>query len=173
LKKYNIPIPLDDILETENKILFEILSSIPRQVNGKFTFDYNEQWHEIQLLYFDYYFSRSLKRLHQFLAEQQEELNPTTYLPKIEKLKLKTNLSVPQLALIFKMLNDIKPSIFNVNSEAELHRFISANFETKQSKEEGISTDKLRILFNQPDSKAADFWEKHLYTILAEIKKLK
>ncbi len=102
-----------------------------------------------------------------------EELNPITYIPEIEKLRLKTNLSVPQLALLFKMLSDLKPGIFNINSEAELLRFISANFETKQSKEEGISTDKLRILFNQPDSKAADFWEKHCYTILAEIKKFK
>jgi|GEM_PF-4476547 len=173
LKKHNIPIPLDEIKEVENKILFEILSSIPRQVKGKFTFNYNEQWHEIQLLYFDYYFSKTLSRLHRFLEEQQAELNPITYSTEITKLKLKTNLSVPQLALIFKMLNELKPGIFNINSDAELHRFISASFETKQSKEEGISTDKLRILFNQPDSKAADFWEKHFYTLLTEIKKLK
>ena len=61
-----------------------------------------------------------------------------------------------------------------VNSEAELHRFISANFQTKSSDpEKGISENKLRILFNQPDSKAIEFWEKHLRTMLAEIKKLK
>ena len=83
LKKHNIPIPLDDIIETENKNLFDILSSIPRQVNGKFTFDYNQQWHEIQLLYFNFYFSNSLIRIHRFLAEQLEELNPITYIPEI------------------------------------------------------------------------------------------
>ena len=173
LQKHNIQIPLAEIVENENKNLFEILSSIPRQVNGKFTLEYNEQWHEIQLLYFKFYFSNSLIRIHRFLAEQLEELNPSTYIAEIEKHRLKTNLSVPQLALLFKMLSDLKPNIFNINSEAELIRFISANFETKQSKEEGISTDKLRILFNQPDSKAADFWEKHYYTLLAETKKFK
>lgn len=88
--------------------------------------------------------------------------------------RLKVNMSVPQLALLFKMLNDLKPSIFNLKSEAELHRFISANFQTKNSSvENGISENKLRILFNQPDSKAIEFWEKHLRTMLAEIKKMK
>lgn len=88
--------------------------------------------------------------------------------------RLKVNLSVPQLGLLFKMINDLKPSIFNLKSEAELHRFISANFQTKNSSvENGISENKLRILFNQPDSKAIEFWEKHLRTMLAEIKKMK
>lgn len=88
--------------------------------------------------------------------------------------RLKVNMSVPQLALLLKMVNDLKPSIFNLKSEAELHRFISANFQTKNSSvENGISENKLRILFNQPDSKAIEFWEKHLRTMLAEIKKMK
>ena len=88
--------------------------------------------------------------------------------------RLKVNLSVPQLALLFKMINDLKPSVLNVSTEAELLRFISANFQTKNSSvENGISENKLRILFNQPDDKAIDFWEKHLRTLLAEIKKMK
>jgi hypothetical protein len=88
--------------------------------------------------------------------------------------KLKVNLSVPQLALLFKMINDLKPTVFNLKSEAELHRFISANFQTKQSDpEKGISTQKLRNEFNSPDYKAIEFWEKHLRTMQAEIKKLK
>jgi hypothetical protein len=41
------------------------------------------------------------------------------------------------------------------------------------SGEDGISTDKLRILFNQPDPKAIDFWEKHLHTLLNELKKFR
>jgi len=92
---------------------------------------------------------------------------------QVQNTKLKTNLSVPQVALLFKILNDLSPNIFEVKSEAELLRFISANFETKKSGAEGISTDKLRILFNQPDSKAAEFWEKHFHTLLAEVRKIK
>ena len=87
--------------------------------------------------------------------------------------KLKTNLSVPELALLFKLLKDLKPNIFDVKSEAELHRFISTNFETKKTGDNDISTQKLRILFNQPDSKAADFWETNLRLLLADVKKLK
>lgn len=104
----------------------------------------------------------------------------SNYNSKIEKetnstntQRLKTSLSVPQLALLFKMLDTLKPKIFENRTEAELHRFISANFETKKSGEDGISTDKLRILFNQPESKSIDFWEKNLYTLLAELKKFK
>jgi hypothetical protein len=91
----------------------------------------------------------------------------------IKTQRLKTNLSVPQLALLFKMLDVLKPKFFDNRTEAELHRFISDNFQTKMSGEAGISTDKLRILFNQPDPKAIDFWEKHLHTLLNELKKFR
>ncbi|MBW4971182.1 hypothetical protein KZY98_11980 [Croceibacter atlanticus] len=107
--------------------------------------------------------------LEKLASNQNSNENAKTSIPKLQ-----TSLSVPQIALLFKMINDLKPSIFKVNSEAELHRFISANFQTKSSDpEKGISENKLRILFNQPDSKAIEFWEKHLRTMLAEIKKLK
>ena len=87
--------------------------------------------------------------------------------------KLKTNLSVPELALLFKLLKDLKPNIFEVKSEAELHRFISANFETKRTGDKDISTQKLRSQFNQPESKAAEFWEEKLRLMLADVKKMK
>lgn len=87
--------------------------------------------------------------------------------------KLKTNLSVPELALLFKLLKDLKPNLFELKSDAELHRFISTNFETKKTGENDISTQKLRILFNQPDPKAAEFWETNLRILLADVKKLK
>jgi hypothetical protein len=87
--------------------------------------------------------------------------------------KLKTNLSVPELALLFKLLKDLKPNIFDIKSEAELHRFISTNFETKKTGDNDISTQKLRILFNQPDAKAAEFWLTNLRLLQADVKKFK
>ena len=87
--------------------------------------------------------------------------------------KLKTNLSVPELALLFKLLKDLKPNIFDIKSEAELHRFISTNFETKRTGDKDISTQKLRSQFNQPESKAAEFWEEKLRLMLADVKKIK
>ena len=88
-------------------------------------------------------------------------------------IKLSTDLSVPQLSLLFKMINDLKPNIFKTESNAELFRFISANFKTKKSSEKGISTNKLSNEFSNPDLKAIEFWEKHLYTMLSQLKKLK
>jgi hypothetical protein len=87
--------------------------------------------------------------------------------------KLKSNLSVPELALLFKLLKDLKPNIFDIKSEAELHRFISTNFETKRTGDKDISTQKLRSQFNQPESKAAEFWEEKLRLMLADVKKIK
>lgn len=103
------------------------------------------------------------------IKEKEELLNPHIK----STPKLKTDLSVPQLSLVFKMINDLKPTIFNTKSDAELFRFISANFQTKKSSEKGISTQKLRNEFNNPDLKAIEFWEKHLHTMLSNIRKLK
>lgn len=103
------------------------------------------------------------------IKEKEELLNPDIKITP----KLKTDLSVPQLSLLFKMINDLKPTIFNTKSDAELFRFISANFQTKKSTEKGISTQKLRNEFNNPDLKAIEFWEKHLHTMLSNIRKLK
>ena len=103
------------------------------------------------------------------LQDKEEQDNTTnTVTPK-----LKTDLSVPQIALLFKMINDLKPKVFNTNSDAELFRFISANFETKKSSDKGISTNKLRNEFNAPELKSIDFWEKHLHTMLSDVRKLK
>ncbi|WP_417861425.1 hypothetical protein [Winogradskyella sediminis] len=103
------------------------------------------------------------------IKEKEELLNPQIQ----NSPKLKTDLSVPQLSLVFKMINDLKPKVFNTKSDAELFRFISVNFQTKKSSEKGISTQKLRNEFNNPDLKAIEFWEKHLHTMLSNIRKLK
>ncbi len=86
--------------------------------------------------------------------------------------RIKTNLSVPQVAMLFKMLNDLKPGIFDIKAEADLHRFISANFITKKSGDDGISIDKLRQLFNQPDTKAAEFWAEKLSAMATQARNI-
>ena len=103
------------------------------------------------------------------LKEKEQEDNPQT----IKETTLKTDLSVPQLSLLFKMINDLKPKIFNTKSDAELFRFISSNFQTKKSSENGISTNKLRNEFNTPSLNAIEFWETHLHTMLSNLRKLK
>ena len=103
------------------------------------------------------------------IQEKEDLINPQVK----STPKLKADLSVPQLSLVFKMINDLKPKIFNTKSDAELFRFISANFQTKKSSEKGISTQKLRNEFNNPNIRAIEFWEKHLHTMLSELRKLK
>jgi hypothetical protein len=103
------------------------------------------------------------------IKEKDELLNPQIQ----STLMLKTDFSVPQLSLLFKMVNDLKPKVFNTKSDAELFRFISANFQTKKSSEKGISTQKLRNEFSNPEFNSIEFWEKHLHTMLSNIRKLK
>lgn len=123
---------------------------------------------------FEFYSIYEMQRIIKTELAKHEKQPTKEESNKPSNERLKVNLSVPQLALLFKMINDLKPSVLNVSTEAELLRFISANFQTKNSSvENGISEKKLRILFNQPDDKAIDFWEKHLRTMLAEIKKMK
>ena len=111
----------------------------------------------------------SLKKL---LINKQKKLELINdRLESKTKIKLRTFLTVPQLAYIFKLLAELKPDIFDVKSKAELQRFISANFSTKGTTNQEISTDKLKQLFSDPDPDAAEFWRKHFLTMLAETKK--
>lgn len=72
--------------------------------------------------------------------------------------KLKVNLSVKQVAYLFKLLLELKPDIFDIQSKAELYRFISANFITKGTEEKSISTNSLNNLFSNPEKDTAKFW---------------
>lgn len=85
---------------------------------------------------------------------------------------IKTNLSVGDLALLFRMLFELKPDIFDVKTKAELFRFISSNFTTKKSKEGEISIDTITKKFNSPEKSAKELWSAHLHTLLAFLKKV-
>lgn len=124
----------------------------------------------------------------QIISDKQDELNPASTSsnssnfnltdllsnfspPSKSNAKLKTNLTVPQIAYLFKLLYELKPDIFDVKSKAELQRFISANFSTKGTTDQDISTEKLKQLFSDPDADAAVFWRKHFLTMLDESRK--
>jgi hypothetical protein len=85
---------------------------------------------------------------------------------------IKTNLSVGDLALLFRMLFELKPEIFDVKTKAELFRFISSNFTTKKSKDGEISIDTITKKFNAPETKSKELWTTHLHTLLAFLKKV-
>lgn len=85
---------------------------------------------------------------------------------------LKTQMSVGELALLFRMLSELKPDVIDEKVKANIFRFISSNFTTKKSKDGAISTDKLSKLFNNPDTKSVDFWKKHISTLADFLKKV-
>jgi hypothetical protein len=183
LNKYNLETEEDIRFTKEGNVIYQILESEPPTMDEEFEENFNRDTHDIQFEFYNYYYGFYIDEALKFIDEQISELNPNPIVASIntqEKLeqkstnpKLKTNLTVTELAFLFKMLNELKPDIFRMESDAELFRFISANIETKKSGEDGISVQKLRNLFSDPDIKAVKFWEKHFHTFIAEIKKYK
>lgn len=106
------------------------------------------------------FLEKKLREIHENITDKLKE-------------RLQTNLSVPELALLFKMTNELKPVIYKTKTKEELFQFISDNFQTKKSTKKGISANKLRNEFSNPDFKAIEFWEKNLYTMLSQLKKIK
>jgi hypothetical protein len=102
------------------------------------------------------YFTELKNRYKQGLLSHQPDIVTTS-------IKLKTNLSVPQLVLLFRSLNEIKPPIFDVKYKKELVDFIVANFETKGTS--SLKSDSIGNKFSEFDQNARDFWLKHISTI--------
>lgn len=175
-KKYNSP-KEDDIAIKKNR-LYNILTSDPPTFAETLDDNFNDDILHIQHDFYNYYFGFNVDAALQFIDQQLMQLEP----PKQEvqnnnekekAQKLKFNLSVEQVAFLFKMLDMLKPDVIDKKSKAELFRWISASIETKKSKESGISVVTLRNEFSSPDLEAVKFWETHLRTLITEIKKFK
>ncbi|WP_288955748.1 hypothetical protein [uncultured Polaribacter sp.] len=159
--KFSLQRKIDFLTEKINKIGFNVVKNEPEPIYDSF---YNIKT-DVEPFY-------SLEPILKENLINEAVLN-TSIKTTSSNDKLITDLSVPQLSLLFKMINDLKPQIFKTESNAELFRFISANFKTKKSSEKGISENKLRNEFSCPDLKAIEFWETHLRTMLSELKKTK
>lgn len=92
-------------------------------------------------------------------------------LPPAPHEKLKVNLSVPQLAYLFRLLYELKPDIFDIKSKTELYRFISDNFITKGVGEGGISLKNLNNQFTTPEKNTAKYWAVLLRMMLERARK--
>lgn len=106
-----------------------------------------------------------------FLEKKLEELSDESLIKNEQRLE--TNFSVEELVLLFRMIHDLKPEIFKTKFKSHLFKFISYNFKTKDSSENGISTQSVSNKFYTPEPNAIGFWEKHLHTMLSELRKLK
>jgi len=158
---------------THNSIMFSLdidneligfLNSYPATSVERMNDNYNHDKEEIQRDFCNYYTKKKLQEAIEFINNQFEIKEPS-------KPKLKTNLSVPELATLFRELQKLKPDIFDIKSKAELHRFVANNFTSK--KQDNISEKGIRKNFNTPDDNAADFWTENMYTIIDNLKKSK
>lgn len=81
-----------------------------------------------------------------------EARRETLRLPNQSLQKLKTPLSVNQLAYFCKVLYDLK--VIQSNNQTDVFKFIAENFETPNSKD--ISLQSLRSKYYIPDSKTKE-----------------
>ena len=89
------------------------------------------------------------------------------------KMKMEVNLSAKELVFLFRLLQDIKPSIFDVPTNQALYKFISDNFTTKATRGKSLSIGKMRSLFTEDDVATANAWIKRLQEMLEQAKKRK
>ncbi|MBC7747167.1 MAG: hypothetical protein H7Z76_01065 [Methylotenera sp.] len=178
LKKYN--------LQTVNQIKFskgeleEILSVPPMDINDRYTEEEEKERFTIQTDFLAYFAKCYKDQLLEFLSEQIKlrNTNPivltkSTQIPSGASLpKLKTNLTVPQLAYLFKLLNDLNPNIFDLNDKTDLSDFIANNFITKATQKNGISSKSVYNLFSDVDKSTANFWAEKLPKMLQDARKI-
>lgn len=82
--------------------------------------------------------------------------------------KLKTNLSVKELAALFRLLDEIKPGIFDYKNKTEIYRFIASNFITRGKDDTDISEHSIKNHFNTIDKDASQIWESYLAKMIQE-----
>ena len=76
------------------------------------------------------------------------------------------------LIYLFKMLNDVKPEIFDIEAKTELSNFIAANFITKATEKEGIKPNSVYNLFSNTEKKVANYWVDILKKMLEDARKV-
>ena len=86
--------------------------------------------------------------------------------------KLKVNITVPQLTFLFKMLNDLNPAIFDIETKKELSHFIADNFITEATKKDGIKEGSVYNLLTDTDKKTAIFWTEKLSKMIQEARQV-
>lgn len=81
--------------------------------------------------------------------------------------KLKTNLTVKELAYLFRALHDEK--IIESRQKTDIFNFIADNFSSKQKDE--ISANSIKNAFDTPDYNAVDFWQEKFTHLMQKAKK--
>lgn len=137
---------------------------------------------DMKFAFYDVFNARSIDDMLKFISEQINEHSPypiqntpsqsNITADSSAKPKLKTNLTVPQLAYLFKMLMDINPPIFDTKTKKEVYEFIEANFTTKGKEDSGPTVAKLNNLYSDVDKATAMFWATKLKKMLEDARKI-
>lgn len=83
------------------------------------------------------------------------------------KKKIKTNLSVPQLAYLFKVLKEV--GIITNNENNEIYNVLEQNFSSKQR--EDISINTLKNDFEAPAYATIEFWREKFMLLVQKARK--
>ena len=83
------------------------------------------------------------------------------------RTKLKTNLTVKQIAYLFRALYD--EGIIESKHKTDICNFIAESFSSKQK--EDVSANSLRNAFESPDFNAVDFWHEKFTHLMQRAKK--
>ena len=84
-----------------------------------------------------------------------------------QKPKLKTNLTVKEIAYLFRALHD--EGIIEFRQKTDLFSFIADNFSSKQKDE--VSANSIKNAFDTPDLNAVDFWQEKFTHFMQKAKK--
>jgi hypothetical protein len=168
LNKYNIT---EDLLwghKREDNELYHILESWPPCMEKFELPNFNKDTESIQNDFYNYILIRNANETKNFINEQLGKLKSNNQ-QIMTNNKLKTKLTVPQLALLFKLLDDEK--LFDIKTKTELHKFISNNFQTK--KQENISESSVKNKMDTPEATALEFWDETLLHLRQQVQKIK
>lgn len=101
------------------------------------------------------------------VIHHSDQLNqPILNLPQPENKKLKLNLTVEQVALLFKLLKD--NNYILARYATDVQRFIRANITTAGTEDE-ISEKYLANVYSSPDRKTADFLRDVLRKLITDL----
>ena len=88
--------------------------------------------------------------------------------------RVKTNLKVTEISLLYKLIFEMEKKPFNSLIPADLHRFINKTYYTnKTDLDNGISVNSLNKFFSDPDEAAMAFWQQEFNSFIDKIKKIR
>lgn len=149
-----------------------ILISEPPSYKETFLPEYNKDTEQVQRVFYNYYYGVFIDLAIQFLKEQETkkvQVMDGEFKAEKQGNKLKTKLSVPELAYFFRALEE--EGFFEIKSKTELYNFIAGNFKTKQSEE--LSPKSIKNKYTNPEHAAIDFLHGKFINLAQRAKKEK